>query len=202
MQEKNALSANEYLVSLLSLDKEELQCRRDLLTSHFDDLASKGKDCSQCEGFCCTYEYNSMRVTPLEALELYCDLNRKSFFTKDFILDLKENIKKYRLSYDIEDGRGRILRRYYTCPLFMNKSLGCPVDPNSKPLGCLGFYPKVENVSQRDLCSSDESRLSSIQDSYSQEILKLNNQIAKDLNLSWEKQTIPVALLDIFSFFS
>ena len=100
--------------------------RRENIIKAMQELESEGTDCSKCPGFCCTYYHNSMQVTPLEAIEILIDLIAQKRLNEELVNRLHENANNYRLNVEVTDGRGRVLRRNYTCPFFKDQNLGCP----------------------------------------------------------------------------
>ena len=56
--------------------------RRKILINAMTDFESQGVSCVGCSGTCCTYEANSMMVSPLEAVELHIYLSQNHYLTK------------------------------------------------------------------------------------------------------------------------
>ncbi len=170
--------------------------RREKLIANMKRLIKSGKHCYDCQGFCCTYSNNSMRITPLQALDLYEFLSLNDRINEELVSELKRNIKDYRLDKEISLGRGRELRRYYTCPFFKPGAKGCSVDIEYKPYGCLAFNPLEENVTEEGHCTSDQSILAQREvDSTGEEIL--SHKIRESLKLDWDTKNISAALLDL-----
>ena len=168
-----------------------LDRRREILQQMGKQFA-QNQNCSKCQGYCCTFEFNSMRMTPLEALDLYQYLKREKRINQDLIETLKATIKNYRLDYEIITGRGTLLRRNYTCPFFQAGAKGCSVAPEAKPYGCLAFNPEQENVSKPGFCSSQTELLQKMPDCHTS-----NEEIRQRLGLNWQQESIPVALLSL-----
>lgn len=175
--------------------------RRDILISSMSTLEKSGIHCANCPGTCCTSEANSMMITPLESLEILNSLVPRLLIPDEkekLITALKKSIVLYRLDKEIYTGKknSQTLRRNYTCPFFNNGSLGCSLSRKSKPYGCLAFNPKTNNDNGKT-CSSQtellETRLAEFQTYEDQ----LNFQIKTELKLNWEKQNIPMAVLEM-----
>lgn len=155
--------------------------------------------CLGCSGTCCTYEANSMMVTPVEAFELYSYLKESNQFDAELKGRLLETVTKYRLDQGLGNGRRSYLRRTYTCPFFGHKELGCPIPREVKPYGCIAFnshdvekkagehcYSEKEILESRELLDADEA--------------KLNEELKQKFSLYWDKVPMPVALLDFFNY--
>lgn len=172
-----------------------IQRRKPVLDNMYG-LIKEGKDCFSCDGKCCTFAYNSMQVTPIEALDAYYYLQNKDLISEELINRLKACIKEYRLDHEIMMGRGRELRRHYTCPFFNTGPKGCSISPESKPYGCLAFNPLEKSVSVEGKCTSYLSTLEKRESEYLTEDT-LNQKLKSELNLYWEKKNFPVALLNL-----
>lgn len=174
----------------------DAKIRREYLNKEMKSLELQGKDCSNCPGHCCTFEHNSMLIDPLQALELYAYLEKNKMI--DSTLDkLRHNIVQFRLDKDFLLGRGKQLRRYYTCPFFKHQACGCPIDPNSKPYGCLAFNPQVENVKEAGHCVSNTSLLENRSQEFKSYEVEANRLLKHKLKLYWDKKPIPVALIEV-----
>jgi Fe-S-cluster containining protein len=176
--------------------------RRENLIKSMQELENRGTDCSKCPGFCCTYYHNSMQISPLEAIEILIDLKQQERLNQELIARLEENVQNYRLHVEVTDGRGRVLRRNYTCPFFKDHSLGCSISLEYKPYGCLGFNPDQAGVSSEGKCSSNLEQLEAR--SKGNQVLesKVNLELKSSLKLYWDKKPIPTALLDIIKLLS
>jgi hypothetical protein len=123
-------------------------------------LAKEGKTCASCSGVCCTFVANSMLVTANEASALIANLQQKNLLTPELKQNCQQTIERFALDRPIPGtGQRSLLRRRYTCPLFQHKNLGCPLDPEAKPFGCLAFNPRVAGETEGKSCSSDQKLL-------------------------------------------
>ena len=175
--------------------------RRAALINEMLLLEGKTIHCFTCPGTCCTGQANSMQITPIEALEILKGLEADSFSEDDrekLKNTLKNTVAKYRLNVEIYTGKrnSQTLRKNYTCPFFNNGSLGCGLSRSSKPYGCLGFNPKQEKDNGQS-CSSNLDLLSEREKKFKTTEDMANQEISRQFNLSWDKQNIPQALLDI-----
>lgn len=175
--------------------------RRATLINEMQLLEGKTIHCFSCPGTCCTSQANSMQVTPIEALEILKGLEVDSFNEGERLTlknKLKEAINGHRLNVEIYTGKrnSQTLRKNYTCPFFNNGSLGCGLSRSSKPYGCLGFNPKQAEDNGQS-CSSNIELLKERDNTFLKLEEAANNEIRKQFNLTWIKQNIPQALLDI-----
>ncbi len=164
--------------------------RRKTLIDFMKSNEEQGNDCSKCSGLCCTFVSNSMMITPIETKEIYDYLLIQNMLDSELIAKFKDAVTKYRLDYDLGTGR-KSLRRTYTCPFFMHKSLGCPLPQEIKPYGCLAFNPNGNGVLDGENCSSNKDNLVKRDDDNKVEELRLN----KYFQFNWAKLPIPLALL-------
>jgi hypothetical protein len=171
--------------------------RRHLLIKEMEELELQGKSCKGCEGTCCTYEANSMMVTPLETLDLFNYLKENSLLTHELKQKLQATIKLYRLDQTISTGKRSLLRRTYTCSFFNHHELGCPLPREVKPYGCLGFNSRHVELKKGEYCSSDKSALEIREKQFDEE--SSNRKISAEKKLTWEKAPLPVALLDFWN---
>jgi Fe-S-cluster containining protein len=175
--------------------------RRQALVFEMQQLEGKTIHCFTCPGTCCTQAANSMLITPIEALEILSSIEIEKFSTSE-LLSFKElmnqTITNYRLNIEIYTGKKKTsgLRKTYTCPFFNNGALGCSLSRSIKPYGCLGFNPKSLNDNGQS-CSSNVPLLEQRDENFLSLEEVANNKIRRDLNLSWSKENIPQALLDI-----
>jgi Fe-S-cluster containining protein len=176
--------------------------RRRPLISEMDDLGAEKVNCYSCSGKCCTYMANSVQIDPLQTLELLDFLIIEKRWNNETRKTLEQNIIDFRLDNEILLGRGKALRRYYTCPFFVGGGKGCSIDPKSKPYGCLGFNPSVENAEEGNGCHSNRSLLEAREDQFQSLEEKANQYLKRELNIYWEKKPIPVALLELASLLS
>ena len=193
-----AKSYQEFISSLNELSAfKNVQNRRDELISEMSRLEDEGLNCFSCKGYCCTYEYNSMQVTPLEAVELFKYLVEQGRVNEE---QIDQVISKYRLDKLLMAG-SQNLRRYYTCPFFKEGAKGCTISRRSKPLGCLGFNALVPNVSERGKCESNQEVLKKVDHKFTKDSDLCNEYIKKTLNIYWSKESIPVAITELKRLF-
>ena len=177
--------------------------RRKGLVLEMQTLEKESIHCFTCPGTCCTSQANSMQITPIEALEILQGLHLDSLSPPE-IQELKkrlqDNIQNFRLNVEIYTGKkhSRDLRKTYTCPFFMNGSKGCGLSRGTKPYGCLGFNPKT-NEDNGKSCASNTALLSEREALFIEKENLANVKIKKDLNIYWDKLSIPQALLDILN---
>lgn len=170
--------------------------RRQVLLDHMHDLESRGMGCIGCPGRCCTFEANSMLLTPLEAEELFQYLSSHGLLTQDLRNDLEKTVKQYRLEPKYKGVRS-YLRKTYTCPFFNGKELGCPLPREIKPYGCLAFDSHHTTLKADSNCYSETALLEQREQLHPEE-KELNQKISEKYQLLWEKSPIPNALLEIW----
>ena len=163
-------------------------------------LEAFGSDCRGCSGNCCTFEANSMMVTPVEALELVSYLRENELFDAELRSRLTETVTKYRLDQGLGNGKRSFIRRTYTCPFFNNKELGCPLPREVKPYGCLAFNSHHPEEKAGKHCFS-ESAILEAREKLDPEEATYNEELKTKYSLYWEKTPLPNALLDFFNFF-
>jgi Fe-S-cluster containining protein len=171
--------------------------RRSPLLEKMKDLADQGFNCHGCKGHCCTYEANSMLITPIEAVELMIYLKNNHLLNDSLKERLTSTVSAYRL-----EPRPLVKKHYfrktYTCPFYSHEELGCPLPPEIKPFGCLAFnshhpsekatshcYSEIEVLEQRELNNLGEDQL--------------NQKLREEFHLWWEKAPIPNALLELWN---
>jgi len=162
-----------------------------------EKLEAQGMGCLGCSGVCCTFEANSMLLTPLEAKELFDYLKDAHLLDDELKTKLKENVKQYRLEAKYTHSRRSYLRKTYTCPFFHHQELGCPLPREIKPYGCLAFDSHHKELKASEHCYSEKELLEKREANHPFEI-ELNEKIQKDFNLLWEKAPIPIAILDLW----
>jgi Fe-S-cluster containining protein len=172
--------------------------RRENLLARMQELESQGQSCIGCAGNCCTYEGNSMMITPWEAAELKLYLESQGAFTPELKSRLQGTVTKFRLDAFTGNGRRSFIRRSYTCPLFNHKELGCPLPREVKPYGCLAFNSHHEQMKASELCYSEKSLLEARENEYLEWELSVNEKLRIKFQLYWEKISLPQALLDIW----
>ena len=154
-------------------------------------LEERGVSCASCTGACCTFVANSMRVTPLEALDLLDQLG--DAFDQRLRERLAASIERFGLDRaPAGDGRRTFARKRYTCPFFGDKALGCPLPRAAKPYGCLAFNARAAGVSDGEDCASDAGLLAARETAAEDQ---LNAAVKAAFGLAWDKESIPVALL-------
>lgn len=170
--------------------------RRNILIKHMNDLESRGMGCIGCSGTCCTFEANSMLLTPLEAWELFDYLKTNQLLTNDLKVKFQETIKHYRLEPKYKGVRS-YLRKTYTCPFFNHKELGCPLPREIKPYGCLAFDSHHTDLKADQNCFSEIELLEEREKLHPEE-KELNQEISLRYSLLWEKSPIPNAILELW----
>lgn len=174
--------------------------RRKELLETMNSLESKKVDCHQCPGTCCTFISNSMQMTVVEAVDLYLYLTEENLWDGELEEKLQKCVKDFRLDVRPTTGGGQFLRKSYTCPFFGHTQFGCPLPREIKPYGCLGFNPSKENELEGKSCHSDNDLLLKRENSLAEEE-RLNHEWQQKLKLPWEKENIPLALLDLHKAF-
>jgi hypothetical protein len=175
--------------------------RREILLQEMSDLESQGKDCRGCLGNCCTFEANSMMVTPVEAFELMTYLCDHHKLTDDLKTSLNDTITKFRLDHPSGNGRKSFIRRTYTCPFFNHGELGCPLPRDVKPYGCLAFNAHHAEKKADENCFSNLEALKS-QDEMLKDDVGVNLELRTKYSLFWEKTPLPLALKDLWPHFA
>lgn len=175
--------------------------RRKTLISEMQKLEDKTVHCFTCPGTCCTKSSNSMLITPIEALEILSSIKIENYSDeeiKNFKTRMNQTIQEFRLNVEIYTGKknSQAFRKTYTCPFFNNGALGCALSRASKPYGCLGFNPKTSEDNGKS-CASNTNLLTIREEDFLTFEDEANEIIKKEFALSWNKQNIPQALLDI-----
>ena len=86
--------------------------------------------CKGCTHNCCTGRHNSMKMTRLEAEQIWAWLGPVQ--RKRFVEKARQVIADHRL--DKDPGR------HYRCP-FLTEGSRCSLSAQVRPLACLSFYP-------------------------------------------------------------
>lgn len=169
-----------------------LDCNlRDSLIKNMEMLENQNINCKHCSGLCCTSQRNSMMISPNEALDIVNYLYYAQKLDHFFIEKLNKVICDYRLNLDLPiSGKKSNFRRYYTCPFYKNQNLGCELPENIKPMGCLAYNPSQANESKGLSCKSNTELLKS----FTKQEIHTNTKLS---HLSWEKQSIPMAVKEI-----
>lgn len=165
-----------------------------------NQLEAQGMGCIGCSGTCCTYEANSMMITPLEAFELGSYLKENQLLSDELKNKIQETIKQYRLEHPPGNGRRSYLRKTYTCPFFNHQELGCPLPREIKPYGCLAFDSHHAELKAGEHCYSEIEILEK-REALHQEEKELNEELRKKHQLFWEKTPLPVALIELWDKF-
>lgn len=186
---------NKFMFKQINANSSEIK-RRSIILESMSSLDSQKINCHQCTGTCCTFKANSMKITPIEAIDLLNFLESKNRTGPELINLLQDCVKEFRLDYELSIGGSRSFRRTYTCPFFNGEKKGCTIAPQYKPYGCLAFNPFKSNVIDGENCKSNILLLQKREELEINE-LEINKKIIKELNLNWNKESIPVALLSI-----
>lgn len=171
------------------------QNRRAAVIKAMRENESQGLNCESCQGYCCTYQYNSMMINPVEAFEILIDLNNMNRLDFDLIGLLKKNAREFRLDKEVWQ-KNTLLRRYYTCPFYMDQKLGCSLSVKLKPLGCLAFNSMKQGVSEPGFCETDETPLKKQEEINLREQIQIQKEIKEAFDITWDKKPIATALLD------
>jgi Fe-S-cluster containining protein len=171
--------------------------RRQILIDEMNSLESADKSCRGCQGNCCTYEANSMMVTPIEAVELMDYLRAQNLLNDELKNKMVETVSKYRLNHSAGNGRKSYLRRTYTCPFFNHGEFGCPLPREVKPYGCLAFNSHHEILKADENCFSDIALLKKHDHETTDDAL--NEGLRVRHSLFWDKTPLPLALLDLWT---
>ncbi|MES2527818.1 MAG: hypothetical protein V4598_12060 [Bdellovibrionota bacterium] len=167
--------------------------RRQALIDEMNRAEAEGISCSGCSGTCCTFEANSMMVTPLEAIELMQYLRSTSLADDVLKAKLEETVRTYRLDHAPGNGKRSYLRKTYTCSFFGFKELGCPLPREVKPYGCLAFNTHHKELKADGNCYSDKKLLEEIKDE------EENQSMKTAYGITWDKSPLPTALLDLWN---
>jgi hypothetical protein len=172
--------------------------RRKILIDRMNQLETSGFDCRNCAGHCCTFTSNSMQITPLETIEILNWLTRSNLYNDETLNKLKSNVSEFRLDHYIGSKGRSLLRRTYTCPFFKGESLGCMIEKDSKPYGCLAFNSHHEIEKANEHCYSELNYLENREKKFIESENLINQKIKTHLNSEWDKLPIPLALLDFW----
>ena len=134
---------------------------RESLLEKMAQLDARNIGCAACVGTCCTFEKNSMRVTPREARDITRHLAATGRATDATRALLRATIARFGLDRaEPGDGRRSFGRRRYTCPFFVERR--CTIAPEAKPYGCLAFNARAPGVRDGENCASDQNSLSAL----------------------------------------
>lgn len=171
--------------------------RRTALLNIMNDLKEQSINCFQCKGVCCTFEANSMMITPLESLELYLYLCEQKRWNESLVALLNQIITRYRLDVELQTHKQQIMRKTYTCPFYNEGPKGCSISRKIKPYGCLGFNPLTTNCSGNGGCDIYRDELVAREDMWEATELQVNNFLKERLQLHWSKIDICRGLIDL-----
>jgi hypothetical protein len=171
--------------------------RRELLINRMNALESQGMGCVGCPGTCCTFEANSMLITPIEAKELYDYLKKEKLLSSELKSKLQACVTQYRLEPKYITSKRSYLRKTYTCPFFNHQELGCPLPREIKPYGCLAFDSHHVELKASEHCYSETEILEKRELLHPEE-KDMNLQLIREFNLQWEKSPIPNALIEFW----
>lgn len=171
--------------------------RRASLREHMHRLAADGKTCQSCCGVCCTFVSNSMRITPVEAMDLKRRLESEGRWTPELLETLRDTVRSFRLDQDAGDGR-RSLRKTYTCPFYTPGPRGCSIHPDHKPYGCLAFNARAPGITEGGNCASARDQLLDREAAFPEEETA-NQALRERFALDRDTEPIPIALLKLES---
>jgi hypothetical protein len=137
-----------------------------------------------------------MMVTPVEALDLLHYLQAQGLLNEELLQRCQQTIEKFRLDQGLGNGRRSFLRRTYTCPFFGFRELGCPLPQEFKPYGCLAFNPHDQHQKAASGCFSEVELLKQRDADFPEEE-KMNEELRSRYQLSWEKISLPQAILEL-----
>jgi hypothetical protein len=173
--------------------------RRKILIDRMEELARQGQDCQNCAGTCCTFEANSMMVTPLEAWEIFEFLKSSDLLDQNLKEKIFKTIKEFRLDQSTGNGKRSFIRRTYTCPFFHHRELGCALPKEVKPYGCLAFNAHHETIKAKEFCYSEKKLLMERDELFSKQEEMENERVKNQYKIYWDKLPLPVALVDFFN---
>jgi hypothetical protein len=161
-------------------------------------LAAEGVGCAGCmTSACCTFVANSMRVTPLEAVDLLDALSAAGRAGPELVQSLEATVRRFGLDRPAPgDGRRSFGRRRYTCPFLRDGALGCSIAQDAKPYGCLAYNARRAGVVDGEDCASDQLLLDGVHGAAE---AALSDALARELGVSWTSASIPEALLDLLA---
>ena len=169
--------------------------RRRLLIDDMTTLDESDLSCRDCVGNCCTFQSNSMQMTPLETYDLYLDLKNRLELSDNQILNhVNDCIQEFRLDQGMDPSS---LRKTYTCPFYLGEKQGCQISRKNKPYGCLAFNATESNVLKGSTCKSNISIQKTRADKFKTYEEKLNKEIKEFFDFKWDKLPIPLALKEL-----
>jgi hypothetical protein len=184
------------------MEETKPRARRQNLIDEMDRLIASDLTCVACSGLCCSFEANTMMVTPLEALELFYFLVSRKLWDSSLVNQITTCISRSRLDQSPPgNGRRDFARRSYTCPFYLEKAQGCIISRGFKPYGCLAFNPHEAGLTAGGGCHSNQQALVFREEANQRSEARWNDRIITQLDLSWKKETIPVAIMAMASHF-
>lgn len=175
--------------------------RRQFLLEDMTQLESRGISCLGCSGTCCTDFANSMMVTPIEIVDLFSYLVKNTPDLPALKLKMQATADKYKLDI-LPAGikKKSQYRRTYTCPFFLGAEFGCPLPRDVKPYGCLGFNRQKKEADVDQDCWSNLEVLKAQDQGNNDQVL--NNWIKSELRLDWDKDYLPLAVIQFIDLFT
>lgn len=172
---------------------------RENIINLMSNLEKEGIDCANCiSSECCTFVKNSMMVTPLETVELIQFLFRENRLNESLFVELRENIKNYRLDIPLpSDGKRNFARRTYTCPFLSDGAKACTISRRAKPYGCLGFNSTTTGAVDSTNCRSNQKILEEVAEEFKDYFKSQNRIISEQLSINFDKLPISVAILTV-----
>ena len=182
----------------INLKTPTCQQRRSVVINEMKQLEMHQIGCFNCDGHCCSKQSNSMKITPLEALELFLSLvNQEDKQDLNLLKEkLKKNISEFRLDHEVYTGKkhNNSMRKTYDCPFFTSGNKGCSIRLENKPYGCLSFNPKLINDNGSN-CGLNEELFLAREQQYLEDENRANKYLKDKLKIHWDKLEIPRALL-------
>lgn len=172
--------------------------RRKILLQKMATLSQEHINCHNCTGLCCTFAMNSMQITALEAQDIFLYLKEQGLLTDQMRQHLQSNVQRFQLDRPMPgSGKRNYLRRTYTCPFFVEGPRGCSLPAEIKPYGCLGFNPLIKMAQGEHSCHSDQVLLVQREAQHAEEAA-VNAKLKEQHQFSWDKESIPMALLHLW----
>lgn len=149
----------ELSARLLAAAQRTAVARRAPLIAEMEGLSADGKRCNLCVGTCCTFVANSMRISPLETLDIAAHLEASGAAREEISARLAATVSRFGLDRPAPgDGQRGFSRRTYTCPFYAGGVHGCTLPRHAKPYGCLSFNPREANLTEGGACGSGAAR--------------------------------------------
>jgi hypothetical protein len=161
-----------------------------------DNLEQKGVDCFKCVGTCCTFEANSMKIGPLQAVEIVEFFFSQGSDLKEIYDSCEKSIKSYRLDQNLGLSKSsQSFRRTYTCPFYKQEVFGCRVSRDSRPFGCLAFNPLISNQTKGGECKHSKQ----VKSSPDQQSDGLSKELFEYFGWLEDSLPIPVAVVSVLN---